>query len=192
MAHQTQTREITLTFMHRLSIPWHTPCITHQDFDVPLPTVEFEPAMATQGNKGIAPCFPVDYHIFMIRVSSINERFRRNLRFSQQPLLEIVQKIDNELAEIISTLPSHLHPDEPQNDYTARRDEAYPWIPWQRKYLKLVLLYHRMVVNRTLQRSWLVEQERYCGPRAICLSSARSILLIQREWTTPLTKRRQW
>lgn len=110
----------------------------------------------------------------------------------ESPVVEIVQDADNKLAEIISNLPGHLQPDQPQDDYTNRRDTTYPWIAWQRVYLTLVLLYYRMVINRTLQSSWLIDQDKYGGPRAICLSSARGILLIQREWTIPLTKRRQW
>jgi len=148
--------------------------------------------MTAKGHDGIAPCSPVDYHIFMISVSSVYHRFRRNLRSIESPVVEIVQDADNKLAEIISNLPSHLQPDQPQDDYINQRDTTYPWIGWQRVYLTLVLLYYRMVINRTLQHSWLSDQGKYGGPRAICLSSAKGILLIQREWTIPLTKRRQW
>lgn len=128
----------------------------------------------------------------MISVSSVYQRFRRLLRSLDRPLVDLVRDTDNQLAEIISNLPAHLQPDEPADDYTKQRDETYPWVPWQRVYLTLVLLYYRMVINRTLQSSWLADEGKYGGPRAICLSSARGILLIQSKWKIPMAKRRQW
>jgi hypothetical protein len=148
--------------------------------------------MSVKGPDGIAPCSPVDYHIFMVRVSSVHYMFRRALHSLESPVADIVRDADDRLAQVIGKLPSHLQPDEPQTSYTKRRDRIYPWVPWQRVYLTLVLLYHRMVINRTLQSSWLVDRDKHGGPRAICLSSAKEILSIQREWTTPLAKRRQW
>ena len=159
---------------------------------MPLPGPEYEPAMIAKCCDGIAPCSPVDYHIFMVMVSSVYHKFRRRLRAAERPVIDLVRDADNQLAQIIASLPSHLQPDEPQSNYIKRRDKTYPWIPWQRVYLTLVLLYHRMVINRTLQSSWLVDQDSYSGPRAVCLSSAKGILLIQRDWTIPLAKRRQW
>lgn len=148
--------------------------------------------MTTNSSGGIAPCFPVHYHIFMIRVSAVYHRFRRRLRIGDTPSEDVVRDADNELAQTIADLPSHLQPDEPQSHYTKERDRCYPWVPWQRVYLTLVLLYHRMVINRTLQTRWLIDPDRYSGPRAICLRSAEGILWIEREWTMPIAKRRQW
>jgi hypothetical protein len=167
----------------------HIPCINEQDFDVPMPSLVPEAAMPAQSNRW--RCYPVQYHIVMIRISAAMQRFRQLLRRGQ-PLAEAVQDVDYQFATIIEELPSHLQPDEVQDESTRERDACYPWIRWQHADLRLVLLYHRLAVNRVLQTQWVGSPESLSGPRSICLSSALGIQAVTRCWDLPMSRRRQW
>lgn len=136
-------------------------------------------------------CYPVQYHIVMIRISIAVQRFRQMLN-AGWPLVHAVQETDNNLANIIEELPPHLQPDEVQDQFTRDRDNHCPWIRWQHADLRLVLLYHRLAINHLLQSHWIDSPGSLGGPRSICLSSALGILAVTRNWDEPMARRRQW
>lgn len=127
----------------------------------------------------------------MIRISSAFQRFRQLLH-SGISLREAVQDSDNQFANIIEELPPHLQPDEVQDEYTRERDSHCPWIRWQHADLRLVLLYHRLAINRLLQSEWVESPGSLGGARSICLSSALGIEAVTQKWELPMARRRQW
>ncbi|KAJ4208864.1 hypothetical protein NW759_013626 [Fusarium solani] len=138
---------------------------------------------------------PVHYHIFMARTSTIFYYFRQAIRSDPASLAEmaqVVRKADEELAEIIDTLPVHLRPDADESDEIRRLELAQPWIKWQRFDLTLVLLHLRLQINCTLQEQWLSYPGQCDWARTISVRSAMSIVWINRNWDQPISMRKQW
>lgn len=173
----------TLVLCEWLPCPTRTPCINDTDFDCDLPAdVDDEQLQATTiGNVRFRRSGPrpVQYHIAMSRVAIIFYQLRSKIRLRRWSAPEIAQFVfsaDDQLASLIGELPTHLQNDEPETPATLERDAANPWIPWQKKSLTMVLLYHRIAINRILQTHWLEGSTNYARARSICLSSAVAIL----------------
>ncbi|OHE98579.1 hypothetical protein CORC01_06030 [Colletotrichum orchidophilum] len=166
----------------RLAVPYYVPQVDEGDFDVPLPTIDPE----TEGAQ------PVLYHIFMARTSTVYHRFRSALREGTRSVSEVVRLADDELAEVINTLPAHLQPDGGKNEEMQELELVHPWIKWQRFDISLVLLHHRMRINRSLQKQWLAVPGPYDWARAVCIRSAMDIIWITHNWDQPVAMRRQW
>jgi hypothetical protein len=174
--------------MIRLTLPYRSPRVHYTDFDVPLPS-------ATSTDEEEKVTHPVHYHIFMARTSTIFYYFRQAIRSGPASLAEmaqVVRKADEELAEIIDTLPVHLRPDADESDEIRRLELAQPWIKWQRFDLTLVLLHLRLQINCTLQEQWLSYPGQYDWARTISVRSAMSIVWINRNWDQPISMRKQW
>ncbi|KAF9874294.1 nucleus protein [Colletotrichum karsti] len=175
----------TLVICEWLAVPYHVPQVEEGDFNVPLPSMD--PNSDLPG--GIQP---VQYHIFMSRTSIVYHRFRSALREGTRAIAEIVRLADDELAEVINTLPEHLQPDGGKNPEIQDLEIAHPWIKWQRFDISLVLLHHRMRINRALQNQWLESPGQYDWARAVCIRSAMDIIWITHNWDQPAAMRRQW
>ncbi|KAI8649210.1 Zn(2)-C6 fungal-type domain-containing protein [Fusarium keratoplasticum] len=178
----------TLVICDWLTLSYRPPRVHDADFDVPLPS-----ATSTDEEENVT--HPVHYHIFMARTSTIFYYFRQAIRSGPASLAEmaqVVRKADEELAEIIDTLPAHLRPDADGNDEIRRLELAQPWIKWQRFDLTLVLLHLRLQINCTLQKQWLSYPGQYDWARTISVRSAMSIVWINRNWDQPISMRKQW
>ncbi|KAI0476604.1 hypothetical protein GGR56DRAFT_643487 [Xylariaceae sp. FL0804] len=179
----------TLVICEWLEGPYPPAQVHEHDFCVALPTVD--PGGCITGPHGLQ-IHPVQYHVFMARAATVYNRFRVNLRRRELPLDEIVRAADEDLAEIINTLPQHLQPESVGGEYTDSLETAYPWIRWQRVDATLVLLHHRLRINVVLRREWRKDPVRYGWARAICLQTARDIIWISQNWEQPVAKRSQW
>ncbi|KAJ3455931.1 hypothetical protein MRS44_017413 [Fusarium solani] len=178
----------TLVICDWLTLPYRSPRVHYTDFDVPLPS-----ATSTDEEENVT--HPVHYHIFMARTSTIFYYFRQAIRSDPASLAEmaqVVRKADEELAEIIDTLPVHLRPDADESDEIRRLELAQPWIKWQRFDLTLVLLHLRLQINCTLQEQWLSYPGQCDWARTISVRSAMSIVWINRNWDQPISMRKQW
>jgi len=169
----------------RLAIPYHALQIEENDFNVPLPSLESGPNSARAAQ-------PVLYHIFMARTSTVYYQFRAALRQGIVSVTTVVRRADEALAEIIGTLPDHLQPDDGNLDGTADLKADHPWITWQRFDLSVVLLHHRMRINRALQDEWLKNPGSCSWARTVCVHSAMNIIWITHNWHQPAGVRRQW
>ncbi|KAK1635664.1 hypothetical protein BDP81DRAFT_376380 [Colletotrichum phormii] len=172
----------TLIVCEWLAVPYYVPQVDEEDFDIPLPSDESD----VEGPQ------PVLYHIFMARTSTVYHRFRSALREGTRSVSEIVRLADDELAEVINTLPAHLQPDGGKSKEMQELEIIYPWIKWQRFDISLVLLHHRMRINRSLQKEWLAAPGLYDWARAVCIRSAMDIIWITHNWDQPVAMRRQW
>ncbi|KAH9905254.1 hypothetical protein F4778DRAFT_769930 [Xylariomycetidae sp. FL2044] len=179
----------TLVICEWLAGPIPAPQLKEFDFDVPLPTVDF--AGSINGREGLQ-IHPVQYHIFMARTAVVYNRFRIDLRRAQLPLGEIVRLADEELAEVINTLPQHLQPDMTGGELTESLETSHPWIRWQRVDVTLVLLHHRLRINRILQQEWHKDRGRYNWARAVCIQTAKDIIWISQNWEQPTAKKSTW
>ncbi|TEA21744.1 putative transcription factor lepB [Colletotrichum sidae] len=175
----------TLVICEWLAVPYHVPQVDEGDFSVPLPCMDSGPALP----GGIQP---VQYHIFMARTSIVYHRFRSALRDGARSVAEIVRLADDELAEVINTLPEHLEPDGGRTKAMQKLEIDHPWIKWQRFDISLVLLHHRMRINRALQNEWLKSPREYGWARSVCIRSAVDIIWITHNWDQPAAMRRQW
>ncbi|KAG7039703.1 C6 zinc finger domain containing protein [Colletotrichum scovillei] len=172
----------TLIICEWLAVPYYVPQVDEGDFNVPLPSAESD----------IDGPHPVLYHIFMARTSTVYHRFRSALREGTQSVSEVVRLADDELAEVINTLPDHLQPDSGKTEEMQELELIHPWIKWQRFDISLVLLHHRMRINRSLQKEWLAVPGLYDWARAVCIRSAMDIIWITHNWDQPVAMRRQW
>lgn len=177
-------------FTIRLNLTHQSPVIDESDFKVPLPSI---PHPAPQG--GLVD--PVHYHIFMARTSQVIYTFRISLKYGSKSLnnvVDIVKAADEGLASIIDTLPNHLQPesDAATNTDIQALEATQPWIKWQRYDLTLVLLHLRMHINRVLQNQWLSSPEEYHWARTVSVTSAMSLIWINRSWDQPASTRKQW
>ena len=172
----------------RLTLPYRPPEIDDIDFDVPLPSA--------QGvGEDEAAHYHVHYHIFMARTAGAVYRFRATIRstFGILETIKAVKTVDEELAEVIDSLPRLLQPETNLEDEELHQLElANPWIKWQRYDVTLVLLHLRLRIHRTLQSHWLSDPDQYNWARSVSLSSAMSVIWINRNWDQPASMRKQW
>ncbi|KAF5636159.1 hypothetical protein F52700_5473 [Fusarium sp. NRRL 52700] len=180
----------TLVICEWLNLTHQSPVIDESDFSVPLPSTSHP---APQG--GLVD--PVHYHIFMARTSQVVYKFRISLKYGSKSLnnvVDIVKAADEGLASIIDTLPAHLQPesDAATNSEIQALEATQPWIKWQRYDLTLVLLHLRMHINRVLQKQWMLSPEEYHWARTLSVTSAMSLIWINRSWDQPASTRKQW
>lgn len=177
--------------MTRLCLPCRPPEVDDIDFDVPLPSTT-----ATEAGEYKAAHYHVHYHIFMARTAAAVYRFRATIRSgsgSSEETVRAVKTVDEELAEIIDSLPRLLQPDIDIADEELHRFElAHPWIRWQRCDLTLVLLHMRLRIYRTLHVQWLSSPDHHNWARSVSVSSAMSVIWINRNWEQPASMRKQW
>ncbi|EMT68922.1 hypothetical protein FOC4_g10005017 [Fusarium odoratissimum] len=133
----------------------------------------------------------------MARTSQVIYTFRISLKYGSKSLnnvVDIVKAADEGLASIIDTLPGHLQPesDAVTNTEIQALEATQPWIKWQRYDLTLVLLHLRMHINRVLQNQWLSSPEEYHWARTVSVTSAMSLIWINRSWDQPASTRKQW
>lgn len=158
------------------------------DFDVPLPSLH----VTDPGQRGP---HPVHYHIFMARTAAVVYRFHRAIRSgvkNVEQLVRIVRAADEELAEVIDTLPAHLQPENGDSEEIRRLEQDHPWVKWQRFDLTVVLLHIRVRINRALQKQWLLSPGTYDWARSVSVRSAMTVIWINHNWDQPATMRKQW
>lgn len=182
-----------------LSSPDTTPYIADVDFDCALPMdtddlglLGSDPSTHSDGQQRPRP---VQYHIAMAKISIVFNNVRSKLcahRWGGSEVAEMVILADNELATVINDLPPHLQNDEPTTAFTLERDAQLPWICWQKAALTMVLLYHRMCVNRTLQQYYTENSLNYARARSICLSSANGIIQAAHQVPADISRLRSW
>ncbi|KAF4500444.1 hypothetical protein FAGAP_3370 [Fusarium agapanthi] len=180
----------TLVICEWLNLTHESPVIDESDFSIPLPSVSHREAQDTLVD-------PVHYHIFMARTSQVIYKFRISLKYGVKSLksaIDIVKAADEGLASIIDSLPSHLQPesDAVTDAEIQALESTQPWIKWQRYDLTLVLLHLRMHINRVLQKQWLSSPEEYHWAQTVSVTSAMSLIWINRSWDQPASTRKQW
>jgi hypothetical protein len=181
-----------------LGARYRPPCVSASDFDVPFAApLDDDDLLPTDKSISLPKQRPrpIEYSIAMAKVATVYYRFRESMvviRTHDDDIAAVIQEADNNLAEIISSLPSHLQDYESTSQKNSERDAQYPWIPWQRKTITAVLLYYRIIVNRVLQPSWIDNPTTHGRARAICLGSARAIVDVIRTSQDPLSRSRTW
>ncbi|KAG9252434.1 uncharacterized protein F5Z01DRAFT_228025 [Emericellopsis atlantica] len=177
----------TLTICEWLGVPHEPTSLEEVDFEVPLP----RPHVTTR-NGGKTVVDPAHYHVFMARTSIVYNRFCQSLQRSPLSSENVVRAADEELALVIDTLPDHLQPELEAHGRIREPELSEPWIKWQRFDITLVLLHHRIRINRTLQRHWLSSPGEFAWARTVCVQSALDIIWISRNWDQPVSMRKQW
>ncbi|KIX03981.1 uncharacterized protein Z518_07534 [Rhinocladiella mackenziei CBS 650.93] len=171
----------------------HRASITHDDFDVtlPLPLDDADLALASPPfDRSLNKMSPFVYHVILSQASLVMHRFSRDLRRYPDLLEKLVRDADEKLAEIITALPNHLHPDAESSVDLQLAESQFPWVHWQRIDLTSLLLNCRVLVTRQCRRKWSMSPEMAHGPRAVCLESARMIISILSQTALPLHQRR--
>lgn len=148
-------------------------CIDDDDFSVecPLPLDDIEVCLG----RPMAPTSQprhVQYMLVMCKICLVVRRFQKSLALKAS-LEQTVGKHDNELAEIIAELPSHLQTVMPTTDDTRDLSEQ---ADWQRHNILMVLLYYRIVINRVLKENSPHHSTAHMRSVAICFDSAHGIL----------------
>ncbi|KAF2031075.1 hypothetical protein EK21DRAFT_100012 [Setomelanomma holmii] len=114
----------------------------------------------------------------MAKISSRYHQLHAKLRlrrWSPSGVADFVIQADDQLAEIIEQIPSHLQTtDAPLTQEQLEIERLLPWIATQRTSLAIVLLYYRLAINRVLQTYWLEGLTNFARARSVCLSSATS------------------
>ncbi|KAL1863892.1 hypothetical protein Daus18300_008041 [Diaporthe australafricana] len=188
----------TLVICEWIPVPHRAPCLHEIDFSCKLPDeVDDDELETTSGNSRLprSKPRPVRYHIAMAEVSRIYYRLRYMLRLREwktEDVARLVFNADEQLANLITDLPSYLQSDEKQTAATDKRDNQHPFIPWQKKSLAKVLLYYRMAVSSQLQEHWLDGSTDGARTRAICMSSARGLIHSTLTETADASKLRPW
>lgn len=169
-------------------MPGATPVLSASDFDVPLPS-RFA-GEAGRNNSGVM-LHRVDYHTFMARVALVFHEFRESLQMYSP--IEAVRRGNEKLAEIILTLPGHLQPNEsPGGAEKCKVENEHPWLRWQRVNIALVLLSHRLHLNRSMLQYCEATSETGISARAIATQTAEHIIWISQNWDVPVAAKRQW
>lgn len=103
-----------------------------------------------------------------------------------------MRNADAELAEVIDTLPDHLQPDYSNSEDLRQLELGHPWVKWQRFDISIILLHFRIRITRILQSHWRQFPDKYNWARVVSISSARSVIWINRNWDQPASMRKQW
>ncbi|KAL2206099.1 hypothetical protein CC79DRAFT_845803 [Sarocladium strictum] len=178
--------EVCANLGQRLNVQYDTPLIEEADFDLPLPA----PTTPQSDDSDIDP---VQYHAFMARTARVYHRFFQSVARGSISVPDAVRVADEELALLIDTLPAYLQPGAAHNaSDDCETCQTYPWLKWQRFDVTLVLLHHRIRINRTLQRQWLSAPDEFRWARSISVKSALDIIWISRNWDQPISQRKQW
>ncbi|CAI6101340.1 unnamed protein product [Clonostachys chloroleuca] len=175
----------TLMIVEWMRVPYQIPQVDEVDFDMSLPLSTMTP----DENMHVDP---VHYHIFMARAATAYYRFCVAIRAAVKPIEEAVRKADEELAEVINTLPEYLKPDNSGSEHVCQLEEAQPWVKWQRFDVTVVLLHLRVRIHRALQAQWQAEPQRYSWAKTISVTSAMSVIWINHNWDQPASMRKQW
>lgn len=141
-------------------------------------------------DRSLTRISPFVYHVILSQASIVIHRFSRALRRSHLLLEDLVRDADEQLANIIASLPYYLQPDVDNTAELREAESRFPWILWQRVDLTSLLLNCRVIVTRQCRRSWLSSTDMSQGPRAVCLDSARMIISILSQTDLPLHQRR--
>jgi hypothetical protein len=140
-----------------------------------------------EGNDQISPWL---YHVTLCQLAIINHRFNEEVRDRKSDLEALVKSTDEELASIVSGLPSHLapHGDGSQEETQPARDP--PWTKWQRIDMTTGLFLTRAKVNYQCRKYWSAPSPSCTGQRAVCLNSARSVIYLYSTANFPVYLRR--
>lgn len=136
----------TLAICEWLPVPHRPPCLDEIDFSCKLPDEVDDNELETTSGSSRLPRSkprPVRYHIAMAEVSKIYYKLRYMLRLRQwktEDVARFVFTADEQLADLITDLPSYLQFDEKSTAGTESRDRQYSFIPWQKRSLAKVLL----------------------------------------------------
>lgn len=171
----------TLVISDWLSFQLGYACIREDEFMVELPCTGFVDENSDELESLNEKPKVSQYHLVMSKIASALYRFKyanSNIPEDWETTMQVVQTADNDLADIIAHLPSHLQPTGAEVlELTVFGQHAHQsWISNQRRSLSIILLYYRMVINRTQKKH---EQ---CPPfvqkRAtlICLDSAHAVV----------------
>lgn len=169
----------------RLDIADRHPQVDHLDFDVPLPSLVPSEIASPEIQA-------VHYHRFMATTAKVHMRFRLAVRRQKSSRADAVRAADVELADVITTLPHHLQPDQPDHEELQDIEKTQPWIKWQRFSVTLVLLHLRMRIHSSLNRHWAAHGEQYTWAKSVAIESASRIIWISYNWDQPAEMRNQW
>lgn len=128
----------------------------------------------------------------MAMSAHVHYRFRVAMRTGNVSRENVLRMADVELADVITTLPNHLQPDETDSESLRILQAMQPWIKWQRFSVALVLLHLRMRMHCSLKRQWNEDSETYGWAKMVAMESATRIIWITHNWDQPAETRNQW
>jgi hypothetical protein len=189
----------TLVICEWLPIPLRTPCISDLDFNCRLPAVISDAQLANSdpGPRALSQGpRPVQYHVVMAEIATIYYQLHARLRlrkWSPAAVAEFVVQADDQLANVIERLPSHLQQSDGSTLEGCKEvEQQLPWIPIQQKSLVIVLLYYRLAINRILQNHWLEGSTNFARSRSVCLSSAVGLIRFAASGNGQFNRLRSW
>lgn len=122
----------------------------------------------------------------------VHFRFRVAMRTGNVSREDVLRMADVELADVITTLPTHLQPDETDSECLRILQAMQPWIKWQRFSVALVLLHLRMRMHCSLRMQWNEDDDIYGWAKTVAIESASRIIWITYNWDQPAETRNQW
>ncbi|KAG2165349.1 hypothetical protein VTO58DRAFT_101752 [Aureobasidium pullulans] len=180
----------TIVICDWLPFPGYTPLINEREVRCRLPAPHVDDLYAEQDGKMLSS---VRYHEFMARTAVVYHNFHNALQKGFQTKGETVRQADEQLAQVITTLPEHLEPESGERGAAVSLlEEQHPWVRWQRVNVTLVLLTHRLLIYSTLSANWRNDPDNFQWAKSVCLQSAKDILWINQNWNLPTYYRRQW
>lgn len=130
----------------------------------------------------------------MIRAAKIYHHFRSLLkigRWTRSSIVSLVQRTDDELAQIAFELPSYLKFEYKPSARSQINEAEFPWLSWQRNNIALVQLHLRVSVNKILQNVW-TDNVTFQRARSICLNSSTAIISLVLDSGIPREKLKSW
>lgn len=133
----------------------------------------------------------IQYHITLARICSAMYSFKWTLSAlsgDTEELASIVQRADNNLADIISDLPQVFC----ASEHLSMQESDTEQLKWQQKSISVILLYYRMVVNRVLRLNTPRASPYFAGATAICFEAAHGIVDLLIEVETESSRHYLW
>lgn len=158
-----------------LQIPLQT---GHSGVDRTIVGAEFLECISLDNSRALE-IESLHFQVVLAKLAAILRRFYEKLLWIQDDftiLAAAVASADSDLATVVSQLPMQLKPDEKISHATRSRDEAHPWLSWQKENICIILLYYRLVFTRPLWDERNTDTPSFESARAICLNICHGIL----------------
>jgi hypothetical protein len=160
-----------------------------------MPAIKDDDELSGSKSRPAGHPRPIHYHIVMIKLAMIYNRYRMALklgRWTNSTVVDLVAKTDESLAQIIVELPPYLQNDASALTSAKFSETDYPWISWQRTKLSMLLHNLRISVNKILRNIWSDQGLVFQRVRSICLASSTAIISLALDSGQPSERLNSW
>lgn len=165
----------------RLGVPYRTPCIHPDDFNITLPSLEDDEELTNRAH----PQQPMDYprpihwQMAMIKIAESHYALHQRIRigvWSESNAAALVFQTDEKIAKVISELPPWFSAEVGESVDGKFSNETFPWLKAQRARTYLMAYEARINIYSLLLNLKSNTDDALLRARSIYLASSRTTI----------------